>query len=123
MTAHPTQPVEWDGQGVTRFKQKDWAQFQQLTGYSVSGWSGLSYVSTAAYRKAAAREATLLARQPKDPGTATWYRPEYPLPHERGEHERQLTALRERVAEQAKTIEAMADALAKARATAAEVGS
>jgi hypothetical protein len=120
MSAHPTQPVVWDGRGVTRFKQNDivefllwfaswrgmslneiaglpneigvevpafsaddWMQFQQLTGYSVSGWADLIYVSNAARRKAAAREATLLAGQPTDPGTATWYRPEYPLPHER----------------------------------------
>lgn len=120
MTAHPTQPVVWDGQGVTRFRQndivefllwfaswrgmtlneiagvpnaigvevptfsaEDWMQFQQLTGYSVSGWGSLSCVSNAAYRKAVAREATLLAKQPKDPGTATWYKPEYPLPHQR----------------------------------------
>lgn len=143
MTALPTQPVVWDGQGVTRFKQndivefllwfaswrgmtlneiagvpnaigvevptfsaEDWTQFQQLTGYSVSGWGSLDYVSNDAYRKAVAREATLLAKQPKDPGTATWYRPEYPLPHERKSPEaqtiadlrRQLAAANERIA-------------------------
>ena len=27
MTAHPTQPVVWDGQGVTRFKQNDIVEF------------------------------------------------------------------------------------------------
>lgn len=143
MTTHPTQPVEWDGQGVTRFKQndivefllwfaswrgmtlneiagmpntvgvdvptfsaEDWTQFSQLTGYSVSGWGSLDYVSSGAYRKAAAREATLLAKQPADPGTTTWYRPAYPLPHERASPEaktiadlrRQLAEANERIA-------------------------
>lgn len=161
MTAHPTQPVVWDGQGVTRFKQndivefllwfaswrgmtlneiagvpnaigvevptfsaEDWTQFQQLTGYSVSGWGSLSYVSNSAYRKAVAREATLLAKEPTDPRTATWYRPEYPLPGQGLSPEaKAIASLRERVAEQAKTIDALTDALAKAKATAAEVGS
>lgn len=135
MTAHPTQPVEWDGKGVIRFRQndivvfllwfaswrgmglneiagmpnalgvdvpafsaEDWMQFQQLTGYSVSGWSDLSYVSAAAYRKAKARETTLLAREPADPGTATWYSPRYPLPHERVGDDAEIARLRAEVA-------------------------
>lgn len=70
---HPIQPVEMGKNGVDRFKSNsivrrlmehgqktglslnelagegfsnsDWEQFAQLIGYSVSGWSGLSYVS------------------------------------------------------------------------------
>jgi hypothetical protein len=73
----PIQPIEWDGAGVIRFrgnpivrylleqgtfdlnhlaalefKGADWEQFAQLIGYSVSGWGGLSYVSTETLNKA-----------------------------------------------------------------------
>ncbi len=95
---HPMQPVEWDGQGVVRFKsnaivrhlldesragrktdlndlarhqpsfsREDWVQFAQLIGYSVSGWSDLSYVSDDDYRGADLARDTLLNEQPEDP--------------------------------------------------------
>lgn len=37
---------------VQGFSEKDWEQFAALIGYSVSGWGGLSYVSTAQCNKA-----------------------------------------------------------------------
>lgn len=70
MTRHPVQPLVYDEHGVLRFKKnaivrflldagtydlnkltlmdfsdEDWEQFAQLIGYSVSGFSDLSYVS------------------------------------------------------------------------------
>jgi hypothetical protein len=74
----PMQDIEWDGAGVIRFRSNalvrylldaggltlndlailpnisgaDWEQLAQLIGYSVSGWGGLSYVSTEACNKA-----------------------------------------------------------------------
>ena len=70
MTRHPVQPLVYDEHGVFRFKKNaivrflldngnfdldklgrlnftdgDWEQFAQLIGYSVSGFSDLSYVS------------------------------------------------------------------------------
>jgi hypothetical protein len=74
---HPVQPVEDDGNDVIRFKpneivrhlldrggfdmnslsrlpfsREDWVQFCQLIGYSVSGFSELSYVDDKDYAKA-----------------------------------------------------------------------
>ncbi len=75
MTKHPNQPIEYDDNGVVRFKEnkivsfmltagrngsrfdmnmlaemdfpiEDRIQFAQLIGYSVSGFGDLSYVST-----------------------------------------------------------------------------
>lgn len=91
-TEHPLQPVEWDGQGVIRFKQnaivrflldagpfdlnmiaqmpfsrEDHEHLAQLIGYSVSGYGDLSYVSDETYEKADAARVALLAAQPKDP--------------------------------------------------------
>ena len=31
------------------FSKEDWTQFSQLTGYSLSGWGGLSYVDNDTY--------------------------------------------------------------------------
>lgn len=75
---HPVQPLVKDEYGVVRFKRnaivrflldagpfdmnklaiiefsnEDREQFAQLIGYSLSGWSDLSYVSEEAYNKAA----------------------------------------------------------------------
>lgn len=75
MSKHPMQPLERDAAGVIRFKknaivsflldagphtmttlalmpwtQEDREQFAQLIGYSVSGFSELSYASDAAYK-------------------------------------------------------------------------
>lgn len=86
MANHPIQPAEVDSEGVRRFKansivrhlldnggmdlnhlallgfpDEDWRQFAQLIGYSVSGWSGLSYVdgdSAAAARRMIEEEIT-----------------------------------------------------------------
>lgn len=81
---HPMQPVVWDGKGVIRFKENpiirdlleegnldlneiairaahqkysedDQMQLAQLIGYSVSGYSNLSYVSDENYEEADAR--------------------------------------------------------------------
>jgi multidrug resistance efflux pump len=82
---HPIQPLAKDAQGVLRFKenklvrhlldwaqarghgmnemvvmdfpQEDWEQFAQLIGYSLSGFSELSYVSDASYTAASQMEA------------------------------------------------------------------
>lgn len=80
MSKHPTQPVEYDENGVIRFKKnaivrwmldqgglgrkfdmneisiqefsiEDRVQFAQLIGYSVSGFGDLSYVSKKVCRK------------------------------------------------------------------------
>lgn len=77
MTAHPIQPAVMDG-NVVRFKENaivrylldkggidlnhlaiqqdfsrdDWVQFNQLIGYSVSGWGGLSCVTKEDYAAA-----------------------------------------------------------------------
>lgn len=93
---HPMQPVEWDGCGVLRFREnpivryvlekggidlndlarvsvaegwkaEDHSHFAQLIGYSVSGWSGLSYVSASECVAANRRCATVLAAHPTDP--------------------------------------------------------
>lgn len=80
MSKHPIQPLETDGDGVLRFKpnkivrflldagmydlnklaimefsQNDREQFAQLIGYSLSGFSELSYVSDETYELAAAQ--------------------------------------------------------------------
>lgn len=74
---HPLQPIALDEHGVARFKRngivrflldkgpfdlnklcvmqfsdEDWEQFSQLIGYSVGGFSDLSYVSNAAAEEA-----------------------------------------------------------------------
>jgi hypothetical protein len=75
---HPMQPIILDDKGVARFKQNalvcylidaggislndlallpnipldDWTQLAQLSGYSVSGFRGLSYVDQKAVAKA-----------------------------------------------------------------------
>lgn len=87
----PMQDIEWDGAGVIRFRSNalvrhlldeggltlndlailpnisgaDWEQLAQLIGYSVSGWGGLSYVSTEACQKADAI-AYEVAKTPKN---------------------------------------------------------
>jgi hypothetical protein len=78
---HPVQPLEHDKEGVLRFKanaivcflleagpydlnklaimefsQNDREQFAQLIGYSLSGFSELSYVSDETYDQAAAQK-------------------------------------------------------------------
>lgn len=77
MPKHPMQPLEWDKNEVLRFKRnpiveflldnparvdmnllarmdfsrEDRQQFAQLIGYSLSGYSELSYVTDSAYRR------------------------------------------------------------------------
>lgn len=93
--AHPDQPQYVDGRGVRRFKENpivrylldkggidmnalalrgfsaaDEAHFAQLIGYSVSGWSDLSYVSDADWQRVTdAPLAVLPAPPPRDPLT------------------------------------------------------
>lgn len=89
---HPKQPVEWDGNGVIRFKENaivrylldnggidmnhlarvpflrsDRVQFAQLIGYSVSGFGELSYVDGHDWASADRARRRLLKEQPKDP--------------------------------------------------------
>ncbi len=93
-TALPMQPVELDQHGVVRFRRnrlveylldhggidmnalahfaikngvpdEERDQFAQLTGYSVSGWSDLSYVSDKQWRKADQKRAKVLAEVSK----------------------------------------------------------
>lgn len=79
---HPVQPLITAADGVVRFKpnkivqylidvvapamylnqlarmnftDEDWAQFSQLTGYSLSGWGTLSYVDDKTYDAAASQ--------------------------------------------------------------------
>lgn len=102
----PMQPVQWDGKGVVRFKanaivkhlfkyggidmsaiamlpgisREDHEQFAQLTGYSVSGWMSLGYVSDAAKWRAQGREAELLRKHPSDPAqSADILSDDYPI--------------------------------------------
>jgi hypothetical protein len=44
------------------FKDEDWSQFAQLIGYSVAGWSDLSYVSDVAREEANAAAELVLNR-------------------------------------------------------------
>ena len=77
MAKHPVQPLEQDSEGKLRFKQnkivrflkdtsqydlnklavmpfdqEDWEQFAQLIGYSLDGFSELSYVSDETFKRA-----------------------------------------------------------------------
>lgn len=86
MSNHPIQPLEYDDNGVLRFKcneivrflldasayglnelatmdfsQNDREQFAQLIGYSLVGFAELSYVSDETYKAAATRPATVRA--------------------------------------------------------------
>ena len=86
---HPLQPLEYDSEGVLRFKknaivrfllddgpndmnrlavmnfsQEDREQFAQLIGYSLSGFSELSYVSDETYNRAA-QQARVLDEAPR----------------------------------------------------------
>lgn len=88
---HPVQPVEDDGNDVIRFKdnkivrhlldnggidmnqlarldfsREDRVQFAQLIGYSVSGFSELSYVSDEDYAKAASAADVIWERMEKE---------------------------------------------------------
>ncbi len=96
---HSMQPVVWDGKGVIRFQENpivrfildngphdmntiarasaeqrwtraDHSHFAQLTGYSVSGWSGLGYVSDREFDRADKRRQKVLATAPDDPALA-----------------------------------------------------
>ncbi len=74
---HPIQPLITDKDGVTRFKRnkivdylasnklnelacmgfddEDWIQLSQLIGYSLHGFSGLSYVDNRAWKEASSQ--------------------------------------------------------------------
>jgi hypothetical protein len=82
MTSHPMQPLVKDDQGIVRFKRnaivdflarerlndlarmdfsaEDWEQLAQLIGYSVAGFSELSYVREELKDEADAKCAALL---------------------------------------------------------------
>ena len=80
---HPIQQIVTDQSGIARFRKnkivefllesskydlndlammgfddEDWTQFAQLIGYSVSGWSTLSYVSDEDVKRAARKKVT-----------------------------------------------------------------
>ncbi len=57
----PMQPVGLDDHGVVRFRDRE--QFAMLIGYSVSGFSELSYVSDRSYRMAVQAAEVLTANQ------------------------------------------------------------
>lgn len=55
-------------QSITQgWKKADWEQFAQLIGYSLSGFSELSYVRNQTYSKACRRRDALLKLYPEDP--------------------------------------------------------
>lgn len=88
---HPMQPVQWDGQGVIRFKEngivrflvdwarergmslnelsmmrfsdEDWTQLAQLIGYSVSGAGDLSYFDRKVLKAADTAAEQLIAKR------------------------------------------------------------